>query len=58
MAGIFDLELNGPSGDQDDISDEEPLEIVESKVQASRDKKWLCDSVSLSWPRPRTRPSR
>ena len=33
MAGVFDLELNEATGDQDDISDEEPIDIQEDQIQ-------------------------
>jgi p70 ribosomal S6 kinase len=33
MAGVFDLELNEAPVDQDEVSDEEPIDIVDSKVQ-------------------------
>ena len=33
MAGVFDIELNEVADDQDDVSDEQPIDVNDSKVQ-------------------------
>ena len=40
MAGVFDIELNEAGGDQDEVSDEEPIDVNDSKVQVSSGTKW------------------
>ena len=36
MAGVFDLELEPPNLENDEVSDEEPIEIGEEQVQVLR----------------------
>ncbi len=45
MAGVFDLELNEATVEQDEASDEEPFEDADDRIQVLQTRKCvLCES--------------